>query len=109
MSIVSFLTYIFRCIFTLNPYYFRDLSDGQLSSMLERLFLEDHGTVKVSCEVKPIELNITGTIRSTGSLKPNYASRTQPFHEKNKHGQNKNIDRQTGQNSRKNSFYKDVK
>ncbi len=56
-----------------------------------------------------IELNITGTIRSTGSLKPNYASRTQPFHEKSKHGQNKNIDRQTGQNSRKNSFYKDVK
>ena len=59
--------------------------------------------------VPNIELNITGTIRSTGSLKPNYASRTQPFHEKNKHGQNKNIDRQTGQNSRKNSFYKDVK
>ncbi len=53
-----------------------------------------------------IELKITGTIRSTGRLKPNYASRTQPFHEKNKHGQNKNIDRQTGQNSRKTHFTK---
>lgn len=43
----SFSLCSWPCIKIEHEYHCRDLSDGQLSSMLERLFLEDHGTVKV--------------------------------------------------------------